>query len=203
MLSSARLRCLQYPQQSAGVPPWRACCAHLHLAPIRYLRHLLQVNLKGDAAQLLEPGAVPAAAAAAPVPAAPAAPAAAAPAVVSAASGDWSEVQELALVKALKQVGKDAEDRWGQVRAGLVWGVRLVQGTCAACVWWLVAALHLLWQLAAALLSRAPPGCGHRAPCPPCPSNRQVSALVPGKTKAQCFKRFKELKDAHKAKKTG
>ena len=27
----------------------------------------------------------------------------------------------------------------------------------------------------------------------------QVAALVPGKTKAQCFKRFKELKEAHKA----
>lgn len=31
----------------------------------------------------------------------------------------------------------------------------------------------------------------------------QVAALVPGKTKAQCFKRFKELKEAHKAKKSG
>ena len=41
-------------------------------------------------------------------------------------------------------------------------------------------------------------------PPPPCPSFPcQVAALVPGKTKAQCFKRFKELKDAHKAKKAG
>ncbi|KAI7843108.1 hypothetical protein COHA_003279 [Chlorella ohadii] len=107
----------------------------------------VQVNLKGDAAVLLEPGL--AAAAAAPAGGAAAAPAAAAAApapatVVSAASGEWSEEQELALVKALKQVGKDAEDRWGQ-----------------------------------------------------------VAALVPGKTKAQCFKRFKELKEAHKAKKAG
>ena len=30
-----------------------------------------------------------------------------------------------------------------------------------------------------------------------------VAELVPGKTKAQCFKRFKEMKDAHKAKKAG
>lgn len=29
----------------------------------------------------------------------------------------------------------------------------------------------------------------------------QIAALVPGKTKAQCFKRFKELKENFKAKK--
>ncbi|PRW60561.1 dnaJ-like protein subfamily C member 2-like [Chlorella sorokiniana] len=105
----------------------------------------VQVNLKGEAAVLLEPGAAAAApAAGAAAPAAPAAAGAAPATVVSAASGEWSEEQELALVKALKQVGKDAEDRWGQ-----------------------------------------------------------VAALVPGKTKAQCFKRFKELKEAHKAKKSG
>ena len=57
---------------------------------------------------------------------------------------EWSEEQELALVKALKVVSKAVEDRWGG-----------------------------------------------------------VAELVPGKTKAQCFKRFKEMKDAHKAKKAG
>lgn len=79
------------------------------------LPSVLQVNLKGDAAQLLEPGLATAAPAAG---AAPAAPAAAA--VTSASSGEWSEEQELALVKALKTVGKDAEDRWGQVRRVLL-----------------------------------------------------------------------------------
>ena len=29
----------------------------------------------------------------------------------------------------------------------------------------------------------------------------RVSALVPGKSKAQCFKRFKGLRDAHRARK--
>ncbi|GAB4822471.1 hypothetical protein N2152v2_009517 [Parachlorella kessleri] len=65
--------------------------------------------------------------------------------VASAASGEWTEQQELALVKAIKQVGKDvAGDRW-----------------------------------------------------------EQIAALVPGKSKAQCFKRFKELKETFKAKKGG
>ncbi|KAL4443910.1 hypothetical protein ABPG75_011647 [Micractinium tetrahymenae] len=104
----------------------------------------VQVNLKGEAAQLLEPGLAPApaAAAGAAAPAAVAGAAGGAPpaAVSSATSGEWTEEQELALVKALKTVGKDAEDRWGQ-----------------------------------------------------------VAALVPGKTKAQCFRRFKELKESHKA----
>lgn len=40
-------------------------------------------------------------------------------------------------------------------------------------------------------------------PPPSLPLPAQVAALVPGKTKAQCFKRFKELKEAHKAKKAG
>lgn len=77
----------------------------------------MQVNLKGEAAQLLEPGLATAAAAAgsAAAPAAAAAGTAAPAAVASAASGGWTEEQELALVKALKTVGKDAEDRWGQV----------------------------------------------------------------------------------------
>ena len=62
-------------------------------------------------------------------------------------------------------------------------------------------------RAACALLHRrlagAPP-CPPMHPPPPCPSfSCQVAALVPGKTKAQCFKRFKELKDAHKAKKAG
>jgi DnaJ family protein C protein 2 len=95
------------------------------------------VNLKGEAAKLLEPGAVPQPA--------PAAPATAAAPVAAAAGGDeWSEEQELALVKALKAVGKDVEDRWGQ-----------------------------------------------------------VAALVPGKGKAECFKKFKAMKEAHRSAKKG
>lgn len=104
--------------------------------------------------------AVPEAAAAAPAaPAAPEAPAnqgsgGAAPAaaaavngadkkVVSAESGAWTEEQEVALVKALKQFGKElGTERW-----------------------------------------------------------EKVAGVVPGKTKGQCFKRFKELREAFRAKK--
>lgn len=64
--------------------------------------------------------------------------------VVSADSGQWSEEQELALVKAMKQFGKELEDRWDR-----------------------------------------------------------IATVVPGKTKAQCFKRFKELREVFKAKKSG
>jgi DnaJ family protein C protein 2 len=75
-------------------------------------------------------------------------PAAAAPAkpkkVVSADSGEWSEEQELALVQALKQFGKELPDRW-----------------------------------------------------------ERIAAIVPGKGKAACFKRFKELRDVFRAKKDG
>ncbi|KAJ9525225.1 hypothetical protein QJQ45_020759, partial [Haematococcus lacustris] len=63
--------------------------------------------------------------------------------VVSADSGAWSEAQELALVQAMKQFGKElGTERW-----------------------------------------------------------EKVAELVPGKSKAQCFKRFKELRDAFRAKK--
>jgi DnaJ family protein C protein 2 len=64
--------------------------------------------------------------------------------VVSADSGEWNEEQELALVQALKQCGKELPDRW-----------------------------------------------------------ERISALVPGKTKAQCFKRFKELREVFRTKKGG
>jgi DnaJ family protein C protein 2 len=76
--------------------------------------------------------------------AAPAAAAAAKPKKVVADSGEWSEEQELALVQALKQFGKELPDRW-----------------------------------------------------------ERISAVVPGKSKAACFKRFKELKEVFKAKKAG
>lgn len=121
----------------------------------------VDVILKGEAVKLVDPtapaAAVPApaaaaangssraaapAAAASPPPAAPAAAAAPQKTVASAASGAWTEAQELALVKACKSVAKDAEDRW-----------------------------------------------------------EAIAALVPGKTKAQCFRRFKELKESFKAKK--
>jgi len=59
-------------------------------------------------------------------------------------SGEWSEEQETALVKAMKQFGKELEDRW-----------------------------------------------------------ERVSAVVPGKTKLQCFKRFKELRELFRSKKGG
>uniref|UniRef100_A0A7R9V3A6 Myb-like domain-containing protein n=1 Tax=Chlamydomonas euryale TaxID=1486919 RepID=A0A7R9V3A6_9CHLO len=93
--------------------------------------------------------AAPAPAAAAPVvPSKP--PAAEAPEEPSAAAaaaapadGDWSEAQALALVKAMKQFGKElGAERW-----------------------------------------------------------ERVAELVPGKSKVQCFKRFKELKEQFKNKK--
>jgi DnaJ family protein C protein 2 len=129
----------------------------------------VEVQLEGDAAARAEAAAAaataaaaaataaaaassqPAAAAAAPPatnghsaprpPLAPAAPPPAAKVVVSAESGEWTKAQELALVQAMKQCGKDLSDRWGA-----------------------------------------------------------VADMVPGKTKAQCFKRFKELKEMHKGK---
>jgi DnaJ family protein C protein 2 len=63
--------------------------------------------------------------------------------VVSAATGEWNEEQELALVQGLKQFGKELEDRWDR-----------------------------------------------------------IAGVVPGKTKAMCQRRFKELREAFKAKKT-
>lgn len=68
--------------------------------------------------------------------------AAAKPKKVVADSGEWTEEQELALVQALKQFGKELPDRW-----------------------------------------------------------ERISTVVPGKSKAACFKRFKELKEVFKAKK--
>eukprot|EP00798_Chlamydomonas_sp_ICE-L_P015528 gene15528-21617_t len=62
--------------------------------------------------------------------------------VAATTSGSWNEEQELALVKAMKQYGKDVEDRW-----------------------------------------------------------LSVSEVVPGKTKAQCFLRFKELRETFRAEK--
>lgn len=78
--------------------------------------------------------------------AAPTADAAAAPKPkkVVAESGEWTEEQELALVQALKQFGKELPDRW-----------------------------------------------------------ERIAAVVPGKGKAACFKRFKELRDVFRAKKGG
>jgi DnaJ family protein C protein 2 len=124
--------------------------------PLRYL----QVKLAGEAATTLVPNgnsssssATGAAAAASSSSAAsdstqaePAAAAAAAakPKKVVADSGVWNEEQELALVQALKQFGKELPDRW-----------------------------------------------------------ERISGVVPGKSKAACFKRFKELKEVFKAKKTG
>lgn len=64
------------------------------------------------------------------------------PKKVVADSGEWLEEQELALVQALKQFGKELPDRW-----------------------------------------------------------ERIAAVVPGKSKAACFKRFKELKEVFKAKK--
>eukprot|EP00878_Enallax_costatus_P036658 GHUV01041191.1.p2 GENE.GHUV01041191.1~~GHUV01041191.1.p2 ORF type:complete len:149 (+),score=93.53 GHUV01041191.1:144-590(+) len=83
----------------------------------------------------------PAAGAAAPAGAAAAAPK---PKKVVAESGEWSEDQELALVQALKQFGKELPDRWDR-----------------------------------------------------------IATVVPGKSKAACFKRFKELREVFRAKKSG
>lgn len=61
----------------------------------------------------------------------------------SKADGEWSEEQELALIKAIKEIGKDAgAERWDK-----------------------------------------------------------VAEVVPGKTKVQCFKHFKELKEIHRGRK--
>ena len=54
----------------------------------------------------------------------------------------WTKDQELALVKALKAIGKDVSDRWGQ-----------------------------------------------------------IAEHVPGKTKAECFRRFKELRQSFREQK--
>ena len=63
--------------------------------------------------------------------------------VVSASSGEWTEAQELALVRALKQFGKElGQERWAK-----------------------------------------------------------IAEVVSGKSKAECFKRYKELQEAFKAKK--
>ncbi|WIA15047.1 hypothetical protein OEZ85_001747 [Tetradesmus obliquus] len=70
--------------------------------------------------------------------------AAAAAKVVATDSGEWNEEQELALVQALKQFGKELPDRW-----------------------------------------------------------ERIATVVPGKGKAACFKRFKELRDVFRAKKDG
>lgn len=97
----------------------------------------VDVNIKGAAAAVLQEES-PAKPVVKPDKAADAAKA------TDAKTGEWSEEQELALVKALKAVDKAADDRW-----------------------------------------------------------EQVSLMVPGKTKAACFKRFKELKENFKAKKAG
>lgn len=95
----------------------------------------VQVNLKGDAARQLEPSAAAAAAPATPVPAA------ATNGSAAAAGGEeWSEAQVVELVKALKVVTKDVDDRW-----------------------------------------------------------KHVAELVPGKSKADCFKKFKAMKEAHRS----
>ena len=62
----------------------------------------------------------------------------------AAAPVEWSEEQEVMLVRAVKKVAKDATERW-----------------------------------------------------------EKISALVPGRTKAQCMRRFKELKEGFKARKKG
>ena len=134
---------------------WGACCCGLAASSCQSLlpyqrRHtgcqlfasLPRPSLPGDAAVVLGgANGLPPAAADAAAGDGGGADAAAAPAE-AAGSGEWAEEVEVALVKALKRVGKEVADRWDQ-----------------------------------------------------------VAALVPGKTKAQCFRRFKEMKEAHKAKK--
>jgi DnaJ family protein C protein 2 len=102
----------------------------------------VEVQLQGEAAAVLTPAAAAAAAAAA-AEAAPEAAAAAAPAAAAPAA-EWREAEEVALVKALKDVPKDAADRW-----------------------------------------------------------ERVAAAVGSKGKAQCARRFKEMKEKFKAKKAG
>jgi DnaJ homolog subfamily C member 2 len=67
----------------------------------------VDINLRGEAVQALS------------IPSPKAAPVVtkkeASPAVESPAESDWTETEELALVKALKTVSKDAADRWEQV----------------------------------------------------------------------------------------
>jgi len=101
------------------------------------------------------PAAAPAAAAAPPA-AAPASPPSAAAAPAAPPAADWSEAQELALVKALKVVPKDAAPAAG--------GKAAAGGDGGGADRW-----------------------------------ERVAALVPGKTKAQCARRFKEIKGAFKA----
>lgn len=98
----------------------------------------VDINIKGAAAAALQSEALCA------KPVADKAPDAAKAADPKAVAGEWSEEQEVALVKALKATDKGADDRW-----------------------------------------------------------EQVALMVPGKTKAACFKRFKELKENFKAKKAG
>lgn len=81
----------------------------------------VDVNLRGQAAAAVTAPAAPPAPAAAPAAAAPVA-AAPAPAVTSAAAAEtaeWSQDDELALVKALKDIPKDASDRWDRVAAAV------------------------------------------------------------------------------------
>lgn len=56
-------------------------------------------------------------------------------------TGGWNKEQEMALVKALKEIGRDVEDRWDR-----------------------------------------------------------IAEVVPGKSKSECFKKFKELRETFKNK---
>ena len=113
----------------------------------------VEVNLVGEAAQVLgmaapatpDPTPDSGAAATPTTPTSngtPAAGDAKKPAAAAAESGEWNEEQESALVKAMKQFGKELSDRWDR-----------------------------------------------------------VAEVVPGKNKAQCFKRFKELREHFRSKK--